>query len=149
MTSTDTLTHAERRYLSTQRLGRLATVDPDGAPQNNPVGFRYNAETGTIDISGYHLGASRKFRNVEGNAQVAFVVDDVASLDPWRVRGIEIRGLAEAVRGAPDPIPGTGDEIIRIHPRRIFSWGIDPARPRMWRRDLSDLRRDSSSASAR
>lgn len=27
-------------YLGTQRLGRLATVDPAGAPQNNPVGFR-------------------------------------------------------------------------------------------------------------
>jgi hypothetical protein len=24
-------------YLATQRLGRLATVDRDGAPQNNPV----------------------------------------------------------------------------------------------------------------
>jgi pyridoxamine 5'-phosphate oxidase family protein len=31
------LTDEERAYLSTLRLGRLATVGPDGAPQNNPV----------------------------------------------------------------------------------------------------------------
>lgn len=127
-------TEAERRYLSSQRLGRLATVGPDGMPQNNPVGFHYNAETGTIDITGHKLSASRKFRNVEANGQVSFVVDDIASLDPWRVRGIEIRGWAEALRDVPAASPA--GEIIRIHPRRIFSWGIDPERPGMQRRDL-------------
>lgn len=30
---------AERAYLKSQRLGRLATVDPQGQPQANPVGF--------------------------------------------------------------------------------------------------------------
>jgi pyridoxamine 5'-phosphate oxidase family protein len=46
-------------YLASQRLGRLATVDPQGAPQNSPVGFRYNADFGTIDIGGRNMGASR------------------------------------------------------------------------------------------
>lgn len=32
-------TDAELTYLRGQRLGRLATVDAAGAPQNNPVGF--------------------------------------------------------------------------------------------------------------
>ena len=49
-------TPAERNYLGTQRLGRLATVDRQGSPQNNPVGFEYNVETGTIDIHGRDLG---------------------------------------------------------------------------------------------
>jgi pyridoxamine 5'-phosphate oxidase family protein len=131
-----TLTEAERSYLSTQTLGRLATIDPHGAPQNNPVGFRYNPDTGTIDIGGHNMGASRKFHNVEANGQASFVVDDVASVDPWRVRGIEIRGRAEAVRGASARMPNLSNEIIRIHPRRILSWGIDPARPGMQRRDV-------------
>jgi Pyridoxamine 5'-phosphate oxidase len=39
--------HAD--YLRSQRRGRLATVAPNGAPQNKPVGFRYHAELGTID----------------------------------------------------------------------------------------------------
>jgi pyridoxamine 5'-phosphate oxidase family protein len=46
------LTSAEIDYLQAQRLGRLATLQPDGSPQVKPVGFRYNPDLGTIDISG-------------------------------------------------------------------------------------------------
>lgn len=113
-------------YLESQRLGRLATVDPAGAPQNNPVGFRYNAGLGTIDIGGLNMGASRKFRNLAGNPQVAFVVDDLASVQPWRVRCVEIRGRAEALRDQ-DYGPGFSAEIIRIHPVRVISFGLGPA----------------------
>jgi len=112
-------------YLGSQRLGRLATVDPHGAPQNNPVGFRYNAEAGTIDIGGLSMGASRKFRNLAGNPNVAFVVDDIASVQPWRVRCVEIRGRAEALRDQVPLAPGMSPEIIRIHPERIISFGLD------------------------
>jgi pyridoxamine 5'-phosphate oxidase family protein len=116
---------AELAYLATQRLGRLATVDPGGAPQNNPVGFRFNAELGTIDIGGRAMGASRKFRNLASNPQVAFVVDDIASYQPWRVRCVEIRGRAEALTGQAPAFPGMSGEIIRIHPDRILSFGLD------------------------
>ena len=80
----DRLTAAHVAYLGTQMLGRLATVDPDGKPQNNPVGFRYNAELGTIDIDGLDMGRSRKFRNLATNPNVALVVDDIVSVRPWR-----------------------------------------------------------------
>jgi pyridoxamine 5'-phosphate oxidase family protein len=112
-------------YLETQRLGRLATVDPHGAPQNNPVGFRYNAELGTIDIGGRNMGASRKFRNLATNPRVAFVVDDLASVQPWHVRCVEIRGHAEALSGAGEPRPGFSAEIIRVYPDRVISFGLD------------------------
>jgi pyridoxamine 5'-phosphate oxidase family protein len=114
-------------YLSTQRLGRLATVDSRGAPQNNPVGFWYNAKLGTIDIGGLRLGATRKFRNLDANPNVAFVVDDLASVQPWRVRCVEIRGRAEALRDQPPLMQGMSPEIIRIHPERVISFGLDPA----------------------
>ncbi|XVV10239.1 PPOX class F420-dependent oxidoreductase [Actinoplanes sp. CA-131856] len=107
-------TELEIAYLKEQPLGRLATLRPDGTLQNSPVGFRVDAATGTIDIPGYGMSGSRKYRNVAENGQVAFVVDDVPSVDPWRVRCVEIRGTAEA----------TG-EIIRIRPRRIISFGLD------------------------
>lgn len=126
MTSMSPFTDAEASYLLSQRLGRLATVAPDGTLQNNPVGFKINNILGTIDIRGYNMGASRKFHNVEANPEVAFVVDDIASYDPWSVRGVEIRGTAEAVRGVEDTGHGTSPEIIRIHPRRIISWGVTP-----------------------
>ncbi|WP_436772574.1 PPOX class F420-dependent oxidoreductase [Yinghuangia sp. YIM S09857] len=126
MTSSTPFTDAEIAYLLSQRLGRLATVDADGFPQNNPVAYKVDNIRGTIDIAGYNMGASRKFRNVEGNPGVALVVDDIASLDPWTVRGIEIRGTAEALRGVASRLPGTSPEVIRIHPRRIIAWGIVP-----------------------
>jgi pyridoxamine 5'-phosphate oxidase family protein len=118
-------TSAELAYLATQRLGRLATVQPNGTLQVSPVGFRYNSSAGTIDIGGFNMASSRKFRNVADNGRVAFVVDDLASIDPWRVRCLEIRGDAEAITAPADSAAGTGGPIIRIHPRRIISFGID------------------------
>ena len=122
-------TELELEYLATQRLGRLATLAPDGYPQNNPVGFFVDAGRGTIDIGGHAMGASRKFANVRANPKVSFVVDDLASVQPWRVRGVEIRGDAEVLTDQEPPLPGFSREIIRIHPRRIRSWGLDPAQP--------------------
>jgi len=117
----------ELAYLGAQRLGRLATVQPDGTPQVSPVGFSYNEELGTIDIGGFNMSRSQKFRNVVHDGRVAFVVDDVVSTDPWRVRCLEIRGVAEAVRSETDPIPGQDSSLIRLRPARIISFGIDQA----------------------
>ncbi|HEX3393329.1 MAG TPA: PPOX class F420-dependent oxidoreductase [Acidimicrobiales bacterium] len=119
-----TFTTAELQYLQAQVLGRLATARPDGSLQNNPVGFHCDETAGTIDIRGRNLAATQKFANVARTGVVAFVVDDLASRDPWVVRGVEVRGRAEA----------TSDEhgeVIRIHPSRIISWGLDPAHPGM------------------
>jgi len=104
---------------------RLATVDQDGAPQNNPVGFVLDESEGQLQIGGLNLGASRKFRNVIANSNVAFVVDDLASVDPWVPRGIEMRGRGEAVVDAEPPMPEFSREVIRITPLWIGSWGIE------------------------
>ena len=73
------LDDASQRYLASQTRGRLATVGPDGVPQNKPVGFVYNAELGAIDIAGFDMEISAEYGNVGGNANVAFVVDDAVS----------------------------------------------------------------------
>ncbi|BBY75327.1 PPOX class F420-dependent oxidoreductase [Mycolicibacterium parafortuitum] len=116
-----TFTAFEIDYLNQSDLGRLATIQPDGTPQNSPVGFAYNAELGTIDIAGYEMAKSRKYRNVATNDRVAFVVDDVTSRDPWRVRCLEIRGTAVQAESGGAP-------IIRVIPRRVISFGIDDQR---------------------
>jgi pyridoxamine 5'-phosphate oxidase family protein len=131
-------TDSELAYLGSQRLGRLATVSPSGAPQANPVGFTVNVELGTIDIFGFNLAKSKKYRNVRANPKVAFVVDDLASVNPWVVRGVEIRGVAEALGGVAAPMAQMGDDVIRVHPRRIISWGVDAASPGMSGRDVAD-----------
>ncbi|MFJ7621858.1 PPOX class F420-dependent oxidoreductase [Rhodococcus erythropolis] len=120
-----TMTRIELDYLATQTLGRLATVQRNGTLQVSPVGFHYNPDAATIDISGYNMTGSRKFRNVAENGRVAFVVDDIASVHPWRVRCVEIRGRAEALDATAAAAHDLDAPIIRIHPERIISFGLD------------------------
>jgi pyridoxamine 5'-phosphate oxidase family protein len=111
----------EVRYLSGgQQLGRIATVGADGTPHVVPVGWIYNAATDTIDVGGYELERSKKFRDVDRSGRAAIVIDDLASTDPWHPRGVEVRGRGEAIR-LPTP-------LIRIHPERIVSWGLEQGR---------------------
>ncbi|MGH4030955.1 PPOX class F420-dependent oxidoreductase [Actinomycetota bacterium Odt1-20B] len=121
-------TQAELDYLAGQHLGRLATVSPAGQVQNNPVNFFVDADAGTITIGGGALGASKKFRNVRAGSTVSFVVDDLASVDPWTPRGIEIRGAAVALTDHEPPRPGFSREVIIVSPGRIISWGLDGPR---------------------
>jgi pyridoxamine 5'-phosphate oxidase family protein len=123
------LTEAERAYLRSQPLGRLATVDAGGAPQNNPVGVFLDDATGEVVVGGAAMGKSRKFRNVEANAQVALVVDDLVSTNPWTVRGLEIRGTASALTDVDPPVSFMSREVIRITPTWVYSWGVDPDAP--------------------
>ena len=109
-------TDAELLYLlGERRLARLATVGPDGTPHVAPVGWTYDAEHDAIEIHGHDLEATKKYRDVRRTARAAVVIDDV--LPPWRPRGVEIRGRAEAV---DEP-----SALIRIYPDRIVSWGIE------------------------
>jgi PPOX class F420-dependent enzyme/OxyR family protein/uncharacterized protein (TIGR02246 family) len=106
------------RYLTSHSQGRLATVGPDRGPQNKPVGYRYNAGLGTIDIGGFGMERSAKYRNVGRDPKVAFVIDDATGEGAANMRFLEVRGLAEQA-----------GELIRIHPRRLVSWNVDPSRP--------------------
>jgi pyridoxamine 5'-phosphate oxidase family protein len=135
------LTSAEINYLEAQQLGRLATIQPDGSPQVKPVGFRYNPELGTIDVGGFRMSASQKFRNVSHDGRAALVIDDIASTQPWRVRFLEIRGIAEAVPALPDDEAQGDTAVIRIHPRRILSFGVEepPGEPHQTRLRARDL----------
>jgi pyridoxamine 5'-phosphate oxidase family protein len=73
-------------YLNSQRVGRLATVQPNGTIQVSPVGFYYNARFHPIDIGGSGMADSQKYRNVLANGKVALVVDDMPSTSPLRAR---------------------------------------------------------------
>jgi pyridoxamine 5'-phosphate oxidase family protein len=119
-------TNEEIECLNSQILGRLATVGPEGQPHVVAVSFRYNAQLDTIDIGGGHDFARRKkYRDVQRNPRVALLVDDLESVDPWRVRGIEVRGEAEVLSSGGEVLgSGFAPDMFRILPRRIVSWGI-------------------------
>jgi pyridoxamine 5'-phosphate oxidase family protein len=128
-TNSSAFTEKELDYLtSEQRLARVATVGKDGTPHVVPVGmWSHNTEVDSIDVTGMDFHQTKKFRDVARSGRAAIVVDDMVKLDPsereaaggWdsRPRGIEVRGHAEALT---DPKP-----MIRIHPQRIVSWGIE------------------------
>ncbi len=118
----------EIEYLKSQRLCRIATVGPDGQPHVVPVAFRYNPETDTLDVGGHDFAKRKKWRDVQKNPKVALVVDDIASVKPWKVRGLEVRGEAEEQMTGGQAIgPGFDPEMFRITPRRVISWGIRSA----------------------
>ena len=120
-------TEAELAYLDSQPIGRLGTQQPDGTLQVNPVGFAWNPATRTIDIGGFAMSRSRKYRNVADNGRAALVVDDLWSTAPWRVRCLDIRGTAEVVPdpGTANPVDGNDPAIIRLRPTRVIGMAIE------------------------
>jgi pyridoxamine 5'-phosphate oxidase family protein len=113
-------TDSELEYLnehSPERLGRIATVGKDGTPHVVPVGWRFDREHDSIDVGGMNLTGTKKFRDARRTGRASIVIDDLASVQPWQPRGIEVRGRAEAIE--------EDRPRIRIHPERIVSWGLE------------------------
>lgn len=113
----------EIEYLRSQPLARLATRSTDGQPDVVPVAFEYDGSCFWIAGSGASVLGTRKFRNVtSGNREVALVVDDLVSLDPFIARGIRIYGRAE------DPVQREGmvgpGFYGRITPVISWSWNL-------------------------
>ncbi|MGH8933837.1 MAG: PPOX class F420-dependent oxidoreductase [Egibacteraceae bacterium] len=111
---------AELAYLREPRMGRLATSDAAGQPHVVPIGmWRYNAELDTIDVTGRDFAKTRKFRIVQANPKAAFVIDDMASIDPWRPRSVLIMGPRRGADrraflqriGAHPHHPSKGDQL--------------------------------------
>lgn len=143
-----TFTDAEIQYLDSQLLGRLATVGADGRPHIVPVGVFYDPEVQAIVIAGHagtNMARSKKFLDAQRRPDVAFAVDDLAAVDPWTPRGIEIRGRAETHTdggeevgkrlGAAMPFDSAW---IGLRPRRILSRGIDSDPFELLARDVTN-----------
>jgi pyridoxamine 5'-phosphate oxidase family protein len=139
-------TPAEERFLTSQARGHLATVGSDGIPQVKPVGFTYNRHLGTIDISGFNMTRSAKYRNVQSNPRASFVVDEVTEPGMAGAHFLEIRGVAETVVGTHDPQGHLAPEIIRIHPGRIIAFNVDPDHPGFESRNLVPDRNGNEAA---
>ncbi|HUJ67120.1 MAG TPA: hypothetical protein VLX59_16365, partial [Acidimicrobiales bacterium] len=78
---------------------------------------------------GFNMSQSAKYRNVQINPNVAFVVDEVTANTMEGAHFLEIRGVAETTTGTHDLEGHLAPEIIRIHPRRILSFNVDPDNP--------------------
>jgi len=68
-------------------------------PHVVPAGFRCNPQHDTIDIGGHDFATGKKYRDALRHPKVALVIESIASVGPWRVRGVKIRGEMPA----PEP----------------------------------------------
>ena len=109
-------TDAELEYLATQRLARLATASRAGVPDVSAVGFGVEADA--IVSGGMDITKTVRYRHLGENPRATIVIDDLASVEPWRPRGIKVRGRAviEDDNGRPR---------IRITPEVVWSWGLN------------------------
>ncbi|MFY9615017.1 MAG: PPOX class F420-dependent oxidoreductase [Candidatus Dormiibacterota bacterium] len=110
-------TPAEVNYLKGQNLARIATASNSGEVDVAPIGLHFNGQT--FLVVGLDLPHSFKYRHIKENGAVAMVVDDLASVDPWRPRGVKIHG------GARIRTDSSGREIIVVTPYRKWSWGLE------------------------
>lgn len=120
----------ELAFLQTQPLARIATVDHDGQPTVDVVGFQFDGTR--FYVGGHQLETTRKYKNIAaGNRKVSLIIDDLKSLSPWQPRGIRVHGIAEVVQRQGHLGPGS---YLAITPVVSWSWGIEepgtqPGRP--------------------
>ncbi len=116
-------TDEEIAYLRSQPLARVATRSSGGQPDVVPLAFEFDGACFWVGGTGEAVRRTRKFRNVlAGNREVALVVDDMVSFDPFIARCVRVYGRAE------DPVervglvgPGT---YMRITPTVSWSWNM-------------------------
>jgi pyridoxamine 5'-phosphate oxidase family protein len=107
----------ELEYLAAQPLARLATASTAGQPDVSAVGFSVDGDT--IVSGGIDITRTVRYGHLKRNPRATIVIDDLASVDPWRPRGVKVRGRAVIEDG------DDGRPQIRITPATIWSWGIN------------------------
>lgn len=80
--------------LESNALVHIATIGPNGEPQNNPVWFGWDGQHVLIS----QTKGRQKFRNVQRNPRVALSIVDPAN--PYRY--LEIRGSVVRIDEDPD-----------------------------------------------
>lgn len=120
-------TQAELDYLISVTMGRLATIGRDGRPHIAPITFVYNPVEDTLDLGGIDFANSKKWRDVQTNRNATFIVDDFS---PDGAHAVEVRGVAEPHEAGGSQInprfPQFVEQFIRLRPRYVVSWGLEP-----------------------
>jgi len=118
-------TAEETAYLLSQPLARIASVSSDGQPDVVPVGFEFDGTY--LYVGGIDPSSTRRARNVRGgNNQVALVIDDLVSVDPWTPRFLRVYGTAELIEREGSGSPYfSGRAIMKITPTISWSWNLN------------------------
>ena len=111
---------AESKYIRSQRLLRIGTASPSGRPDVAPVVFDFDGEY--FYVSGMRNKSTLKYKHTKKNPQASLVLDDLASVKPWRPRGLKVFGDVDFV--VRSGYAGE-KEYLRIKPQRVHSWGLE------------------------
>ena len=119
------LTDGELAFIKEQRIGRLATASPSGAPDVAPALAIYRRSLGVFLLGGQGLERTRRYNNARRNPQASLVFDAL-SWEPYELRGVKVAGSI-SVHVADDEINlGTmGIPLLVLRPERKWSWGLE------------------------
>lgn len=142
-------TKQENEFLSTKRVGRIATVDFDGYPHVVPVCFVFDGISFYTTLS----KSSKRLRNIESGCKVSLLVDQyeerggkwltlqgllikckVSLLNYYESEGLFMQGWHVLIRKYPqyqqwaneDLTPKDSDKriIMQMEPIEKISWGF-------------------------
>ncbi|NUP19341.1 MAG: PPOX class F420-dependent oxidoreductase [Streptomyces sp.] len=122
-------TDEEISYLYANPLARLASLCAGEQPDVVPVALEFDGARFWVGGPRPEVLATRKFRNVgHGRDKVAFVVDEMISVQPFIARGIRVYGVAD---GPVERVGMVGPgHYLRITPALSWSWNLsDPPLP--------------------
>ena len=104
-------------------IAHLATMNPDGSPQNTPIWFDFNSEEGTIFIN--TAKGRKKYRNILQNPKVALSITDPDN--PYRYLAIQ----GEVIEIMEDPVKGL-DHLNMLSQRYVNSdWNTPKSQHRV------------------
>jgi PPOX class probable F420-dependent enzyme len=127
-----------RQRVRDARVGRLATVTPEGDPHAVPVcfAFRGNDIVSIVDDKPKSTTALRRLDNVRAHSVVSLLVDHYD--DDWRrLWWVRVDGTARVVESEPDAAGAVAAlaakyDQYRIDPPSGPVLVIEPARWRAW-----------------
>ena len=110
-------------YIKSQRVARIATISTSNQPDNSAIGFEFDGKFFYLDSSGELLKTRRGKNVLNGNTDVALIIDDYEDIDDvYSVRYIRVYGTAEIIEREGKQ----GKEYyMRITPTISWSWGIE------------------------
>jgi pyridoxamine 5'-phosphate oxidase family protein len=113
----------EITYLRAHPLARFASLCEADQPDVVPVALEFDGTYFWVGGPRAEFLRTRKVRNITaGRRKVAFVVDDLDSIDPFVARGIRVYGEADGPVDR-DGMVGPG-HYLRITPTLSWSWNL-------------------------
>lgn len=118
--------------LGKNALAYVATLGPDGAPQNTPVWFEWDGTHVRFSLT----TGRQKYRNIKRDPRVTLSITDTES--PYR--NVEVRGVVDKIDEDPDKkfiselsvryvgkaFPEKPEEhrvVINVMPKRVTTYG--------------------------